>query len=329
MAKDVFKNQRLPSNNTVTREEVIDLIQQQIADFAGTSTYRKGVTSGVTVSGVTITALPIGFTLEGGVATKTLECNGNAVVSGNNTGDQDLTPYLQKAGGTMTGDLKIGSDSKKLFLGASDDMTVWYDGTYGNIRTSDVGASDLKIITGASKTLVLDTGVYNDANVGSLVLQTGGTLPGIVEIVDNAGAGTGIYTRGFAVNEQGSGSIEIPHDYKEGTDLVFHIHWGGNDAPTGTDKVKWQLTYSIAREETTTPAVTTDSAETDYDTRYEWKRTDVETIAGASLKIGDQVNFTIKRIAASVDEFGGEALAATIGFHYQCDTLGSRSIGTK
>jgi hypothetical protein len=37
------------------------------------------------------------------------------------------------------------------------------------------------------------------------------------------------------------GSFEIPHDYKEGTDLVFHIHYGINDAPTGTDQIRFNL----------------------------------------------------------------------------------------
>jgi hypothetical protein len=209
------------------------------------------------------------------------------------------------------------------------DMKIYYDGTSGNIDTDVVAASDLTIDCGTAKTLVLEVPVYNDANAASLVLVTGGTLPGVVEILNNVGGATGIYTRGFAVGEQGSGSIEIPHDYKEGTNLVFHLHWMGQDAPTGTDNVKWQVTYTITREEVTTPAVITDSSETAFDTQYEWKFTDVETITGTNLKIGDQVNFTISRIASVGDAYAGEALVATIGFHYQCDTLGSRLISTK
>jgi hypothetical protein len=171
--------------------------------------------------------------------------------------------------------------------------------------------------------------VFNDANVGALVLQTGGTLPGIVEWLDNTGAASGIETRGFAIGERGSGSIEIPHDYKEGTNLVFHIHWGANDAPTGTDYVNWQLTYSITRGETTFPPSTTIAKEDPYDTQYELKRTDFAAINGAALKIGDQFNFKIKRIAAVGDAFAGEALVETLGFHYECDTVGSRTISSK
>lgn len=179
--------------------------------------------------------------------------------------------------------------------------------------------------------------MYNDVNVGGLVLRTGGTAPGVVQILDNDGDNTGIYTVGFAVNEEGSGVMEIPHDYKEGTDLVFHVHWGANDAPSGTDNVRWQVTYSISRDSNTFPDSTAVAADdVAYDTQYEWLRTDVATITGSTggvdggnIKIGDQFHFSIKRIAAVVDAFGGEALVASIGFHYQTDTFGSRQIGTK
>jgi hypothetical protein len=206
------------------------------------------------------------------------------------------------------------------------------------VKTDTSTPTDLSIITGAAKTLALDTPVYDDANVGALTLRTGGTAPGIVQIVDNDGDNTGLYTAGFDVNEEGSGVIEVPHSYKEGTDLIFHIHWGANDAPAGgTDNVKWQLTYSVSRAGATFPDSTAATAvEVAYTTRYNWLITNVATITGATggvdggnIKIGDQVHFKIKRIAASSDEFGGEALMATIGFHYQIDTIGSRAITTK
>jgi hypothetical protein len=206
------------------------------------------------------------------------------------------------------------------------------------IKTDTTTATDLTITTGTAKTLVLGTAVYNDANVGGLVLRTGGTAPGVVQIQDNDGDNTGIYTVGFAAGEEGSGVIEIPHDYKEGTNIVFHIHWGANDAPAGgTDNVKWQLIYSIARGSNTFPdAISPAAVEVAYTTQYQYMFTDLATITGSTggvdggnIKIGDQFHFTVKRVAASSDEFGGEALMGTLGLHYQTDTLGSRAIGTK
>jgi hypothetical protein len=35
------------------------------------------------------------------------------------------------------------------------------------------------------------------------------------------------------------------------------------------------------------------------------------------------------RITAAGDAFSGEALVASLGIHYQVDTLGSRQVGTK
>jgi hypothetical protein len=57
--------------------------------------------------------------------------------------------------------------------------------------------------------------------------------------------------------------------------------------------------------------------------------TNLATINGASFKIGDQVQFNIKRIAASADDYAGVALLDTVGFHYQCDTMGSRQATAK
>lgn len=178
-------------------------------------------------------------------------------------------------------------------------------------------------------TLVGSATVFNDANVGAMTFITGGTLPGIVEWLDSTGAGTGIYTRGFAVNESGSGSIEIPHDYKEGTDMTFHLHWGANDAPTGKDYVKWQVDYFISRSAVATPVKATLVVESEV-AQYEHKMSNLApVITGTNLKIGDQVNFILTRIAAVGDAYAGETLVETIGFHYECDTLGSNLISSK
>jgi hypothetical protein len=173
--------------------------------------------------------------------------------------------------------------------------------------------------------------VYNDANVGGMALRAGATTPPITQWVDNVGANTGIYGLGFAALDEANGSIEIPHDYKEGTNIVFHIHWGANAAPSGTDYVKWQLTYSMDFESTgrvTSPA-TVISIETAYDTQYTHIRSDFPTITGTTFKIGDQINFNLKRVAAEGAAYAGVAIVETIGFHYECDTMGSKNITTK
>jgi len=173
--------------------------------------------------------------------------------------------------------------------------------------------------------------VWRDANVGTLNLGTGtgATRPTVVSYYDEAGADTGIACLGFATGESVSGAIEFQHDYKEGSDITFHIHWQGIAAPTGTDQVKWQLEYTVARDTLTLDAPTTIVVETAFDTQYAFERSDLPVITGTNFKVGDQLLFKLQRIVAAGDAYAGDALATTVGFHYECDTVGSRDILTK
>jgi len=229
----------------------------------------------------------------------------------------------------ITSDITALADNKSFIAGAGSDMKMYYDGTNGNIDTDAVAASDLTIDCGTQKTLVLEVPVYNDANVGGMAMRAGATTPPVTQLVDNLGANTGIYGLGFAVNDEANGSIEIPHDYKEGTDLSFHVHWGANANPSGTDYVKWQLTYTVIRGGATTPPATVISVEVAYATQYDNKFSTFADITGTNFKIGDQFTFNLKRIASVGDAYAGVAILQTVGFHYQCDTSGSRQILAK
>ena len=175
-----------------------------------------------------------------------------------------------------------------------------------------------------------DATVWNDINIGAGTLSgPPGKQPGIVNFVDEVGADTGIATYALATGEGLSGQLEIPHSYKEGSDIFFHIHWQGIAAPTGTDYVKFQLTYTVGQFETTLNAVTIVSLETAFDTQYEIKRSDFAAITGTNFDMENQFLFTFERIAAAGDAYGGEVLIATIGIHFEEDTVGSREIATK
>lgn len=173
--------------------------------------------------------------------------------------------------------------------------------------------------------------VWNDANVGSYTL--GGPaagLPDEVKFLDEVGGDTGIYTWAFAIGEAVYGAIEIPHDYKEGSDIYFHVHWQGIAAPAdGTDNVKWQCEYTVARATATLDAATTIAKESAITTQYVSVMSQFAAITGTNFKIGDQFLFKLSRIAASADDYAGDALIQTVGLHYECDTSGSRTITAK
>lgn len=168
--------------------------------------------------------------------------------------------------------------------------------------------------------------VWEDANLGVISLQSPATAPGIVEFLDGEGASTGVYGRGFAVTESLSGCIEIPHAAKAGSDVQFHVHWTGNAAPSGTDYVRWKLIYFSVADGELTPSATSVEFETAFDTQYE-RMTSAVTLSIPEPM--DQFCFTLARITATGDAYAGDAVAMTIGLHYEVDTLGSRTITTK
>ena len=264
--------------------------------------------------------------------------------------------YCQKIipldGTLVIGDAEAGTDHALKFDGQSSDGTLqWMEdedyfkflddvlmnGTeriyFNDTNTSLVYANsgDLDLYTPANKTLELQTAVYQDLNIsGALLVGNPTATPGTDQYKDSTGADVGIETYAFAVDEGVHGGFELQHDYKEGTNLVFHVHWQGIAAPTGTDNVQWRITYIVARDDTVLSAATTiDSPDTAIDTQYKNYRTDFSAITGTNFKIGDQFMFSLFRVAATGDAYAGDALIYTAGVHYQIDTLGSRQIGTK
>jgi len=203
--------------------------------------------------------------------------------------------------------------------------------TKGEIQAGDVSGGNYSYFE-SDGTIVMagNATVFEDANVGGVTLSgPAASQPDIVEVLDSTGSGTDIFTLGFGTGEKVSGAIEIPHSYKEDSDISFHVHWSGNAAPSGTDKVKWQLTFTVIPDAGVVPASTVIVIETDYDTQYERLTSNFPTITGTGFNMGDQFAFSLERIAASTAEYGGDALVYTVGFHYEKDTLGSRQMVIK
>jgi len=204
-------------------------------------------------------------------------------------------------------------------------------GSYG-AKIGDGGTTDYSEIE-TDGTLVFNGAatVWKDINLaGYLLAKPAASAPDEDTFVDENGNDTTIETYAFAVGEKVHGGFELQHDYKEGSDFTFHVHWQGVAAPTGTDNVQWRLNYIVARDGTTiNAAVEIDSPDTPIDTQYGSYRTDFAAITGTDFKIGDQFMFTLTRVTATGDAYAGDALIETAGIHYEVDTVGSRLITTK
>ncbi len=170
--------------------------------------------------------------------------------------------------------------------------------------------------------------MYKDWNYPITTLASGGgTNPDIVSL-----ASTNIEIAAFdggTTTEEVSGVLEIDHDYKEGTDIIPHIHWLPTDASAGN--VVWQLEYTILTEgDIASTATTINVIDGTNSTAWEQLRISFPTISGTGLTIGDQIFFRLYRDPTNgSDTYGVDAAAATVGFHYQANSLGSTTETTK
>jgi len=258
--------------------------------------------------------------LDFSAASKTLTVEDDAVVSQDYSSDASPTfaNVILADGGT------IGQPAGPLIT--FDDTNNYLEITGCNVLIGDGGETNYsEFETDGTLKFNGAATVWNDANVGAMALTVPvASQPDEDNFMDGGGGDTGITTWAYAVGEKSSGAIEFPHDYKEGSDIIPHVHWQGIVAPTGTDKVKWQLTYTVGQQDITLDAATSIVIETDFDTQYEFILSNFPTITGTNFNIGDQFLFTIERIATSADAYAGDVLIATVGFHYECDTVGSR-----
>ena len=227
---------------------------------------------------------------------------------------------------SLGGDLFIKSDSSSIYAGADDDVSINYNGTDAIITTDLVAASDLVIDCGAEKTLELTESVWNDINVGGTSLRQGASnQPSLVDFDT-----TTILVQSFSATQTNElhGSFEIIHDYKEGTDLHPHLHWYATT--TGAGDVRWGLEYSV---ENATGTVVTGTIYTNCTApgvAWQGNICSFPNITGTGIDIGSQFHFRLFRDGTdAADTYASGAAIATVGVHYEIDTIGSRQIATK
>jgi len=191
------------------------------------------------------------------------------------------------------------------------------------IKTDGTAPTDLTIVTGAAKTMVLDTPVYDDIIINAMNLRGGGTPPAYEAFISS------IYGVAFKDNATDLvyGSFELPHTYKEGTDLEVHLHWSPSSTNTGDCVFIMKYAYALMGgafteelEKTFTQAGSGTALLNQYVSAD-------SLIDGTTLKIGAIFLFALSRPTG--DAFTGDAFLHQVGVHYEIDTMGSRQISSK
>lgn len=170
---------------------------------------------------------------------------------------------------------------------------------------------------------------WNDINISGLSLGTAGaSVPDLITV-----ASTNIMVRGFigtgVTVQEGWGSLEILHDYKEGTNIIPHVHWVPETSVAGD--VKWQLEYAwLNRGQTFSTGTTITLTDAAGGTAWVEHRSSFPTITGTGMEIGSRFIFRLFRDPADVaDTYDAYAGLIDFGIHYERDTMGSRGTVTK
>ena len=120
---------------------------------------------------------------------------------------------------------------------------------------------------------------------------------------------------------------QMPHAYKEGSDIRPHLHWAPDNTNTGN--VVWQFEYIISNISGTFPssAVSSEITVAADGTALKHQVDSFATIDGTGLTISHMLICRLTRMSGSDanDTFTGNACFLEFDFHYQKDTMGSRN----
>jgi hypothetical protein len=246
----------------------------------------------------------------------------------------DLNGFLTEAnpGLTFDGtDLSIGADNASLLFGSGEDAKIYYDGTDLIVKTDEVAASDLLLDCGTNKTIELQDTVWDDLRTPiNSSIKVAGKQP--TETVYRSGI---VYSFSKVTDNQIAFNVQLPHAYKLGTDIEFHIHYLIPTAGSGvgSENIKWDFTHSWADIDSSQPSETTVNTTIDMqnklaDTHYLGEI--AATIDGSSISgLSSMIICSLNRDTSVADNYDDVVYLMEIDFHYQINTIGSRQEGVK
>ena len=129
-------------------------------------------------------------------------------------------------------------------------------------------------------------------------------------------------------NESVQFIVQLPHKYKEGSNLCFHLHW---TIPTsgvggGAENVKWDFTYSWTNINGSFPVATAATVTVDVQsvTVDDHVFTEIVDISGTGKKISSVLICSLTRDVGVANDYADDAYYIEADFHYEIDTVGSR-----
>ena len=181
-----------------------------------------------------------------------------------------------------------------------------------------------------------DATVWEDLRIVPGAFQFAGNLDPSIEGWIPTGGTIEFQVYKFKENDEVFFTCQIPHSYKEGTDIGAHLHWTPCDrgAAEGTTVVAWKLDYSWANIDAVFPRpVTIDLSDACQSTDDQHLNTPEVSINGAGKTISSILACRLWRDSVG-DTWAGTIIAQSpiileFDFHYEIDTVGSRQTTIK
>jgi hypothetical protein len=167
--------------------------------------------------------------------------------------------------------------------------------------------------------------VWEDLRFPATAINPAGAASAMVFDTTNIG-----FTAGAAGTQVIAIIGQMPHSWKEGSDIYPHIHW--EPTTTNTGNVLWRLEYKWTNIGDTEPAgfTTLDILDAGDGTALKHQIASFAAISGAGKTISSIITMKVSRIGGdATDTYTGDALLKEFDIHFESDTLGSRSEFTK
>ena len=229
------------------------------------------------------------------------------------------------------------------YTGATTNVNLGTRNLNANTMTANVGdivslSADIATIGSASDYVEVEPNgfvhlhgeakAWYDISMPAITLGTGAVNPSIVNI-DNTSIKAYAFIGTGVIADELHGGFELPHEYKEGSDLEMHLHWCPQTNDVGT--VIWQLEYAWVNDGISISGsniISTSAACTG--TAWEVKTADFSFISGAGKTIGGRFLYRLFRDPAHADDtYGFNAVLLEVGAHILVDAFGSRNEYTK
>lgn len=123
-------------------------------------------------------------------------------------------------------------------------------------------------------------------------------------------------------------SFQMPHAWKVGTDVSFHIHWCKTTSAAGT--VKWQVKYKWTNIGDVIPAFSAFADGTEAipnsDTANKHAIFEFTDFAGTGKTISSQLTVVLQRLSSGggADTYAAPVKLLEADLHYQIDSFGSK-----